>query len=331
MSRLAVVTGGTGFVGQHLIAQLRDLGWRVVALHRPGGNADHLVALGAEPREAVLHDADSVSAAMPEGPDAVFHVAGNTSMWKRGNEEQYRDNVLGTRSMVAAALARKAGRFIHTSSISAWGIQSCPIDEQTPSNAEHDWINYNRTKFLAEREVRRGIASGLDAVILNPCGIIGAGDRHNWAQMIMLIDQGKLPGVPPGAGSFCHVNEVARAHINAWEKGRSGANYILAGVEASFLELARTIGYLLGRRAPRRPIPKLLIRLAGHVYPLFSIFTGKEPSLTPEKVALVTNRVVADGSRAVTELGFNDQVPLEQMLRECIDWMRQEGMLSTPA
>ena len=66
MSRLAVVTGGTGFVGQHLIAQLRDLGWRVVALHRPGGNADHLVALGAEPREAVLHDADSVSAAMPD-------------------------------------------------------------------------------------------------------------------------------------------------------------------------------------------------------------------------------------------------------------------------
>ena len=329
MGQTAVVTGGTGFVGQHLISQLRDRGWQVIALHRPGSDTGVLESLGAEPRQAVLHDADNVAAVMPGQPDAIFHVAGNTSMWKRANEEQYRDNVLGTRSMVSSALACQARRFIHTSSISAWGIQSQPIDEDTPSAAEHDWINYNRTKFLAEREVRQGIASGLDAVILNPCGIIGAGDRHNWAQMIMLIDQGKLPGVPPGAGSFCHVDEVARAHISAFEKGRSGANYILAGGEASFLELARTIGHLLGRRAPRRPIPKAVIRLAGHIYPLFSIFTGQEPSLTPEKVALVTNRVVADGSRAVRELGFNDQVPLEQMLRECIDWMRKENMLSS--
>lgn len=328
MTRVAVVTGGTGFVGQHLVRQLLDSDWQVVALHRPGGNAGALSEMGARPVEAVLSDPLSVRQAIPEGAQAVFHVAGNTSMWKRGNAQQYEDNVLGTRAMVSAALEKQVERFIHTSSISAWGIQQQPINEDTPSNAEHDWINYNRTKFLAEKEVRLGLASGLNAVILNPCGIIGAGDRHNWAQMIMLIDQGKLPGVPPGAGSFCHVDEVARAHISAWHSGRRGANYILAGVEASFLELARTIGFLLGRRAPRKPIPAPLIRLAGHIYPLFSLFSGQEPSLTPEKVALVTNRVVADGSRAVAELGFNNRVPLEQMLKECITWMRQEGMLS---
>lgn len=328
MTATAVVTGGSGFVGGHLVRLLRDHGWHVVALHRPGSDTAALKALGAEPREALLHEPDTVIRAMPEAPEAVFHVAGNTAMWRRRSREQYRDNVLGTRGMVAAALERKAGRFIHTSSISAWGNQSGRIDEDTPSSAGRDWISYNRTKYLAEQEVRKGLEQGLDAVILNPCGIIGAGDRHNWSQMIMLIQQGKLPGVPPGSGNFCHVIEVARAHISALEKGRTGANYILAGVEASFLELAQTIGRLLDRPAPRRPLPAPLIRLAGRVYPLFSLFSDREPSLTPEKVALVTHRVAADGSRAVRELGFDGDIPLEVMLSECIEWMHKEGLLN---
>ncbi|MDF1819922.1 MAG: SDR family oxidoreductase [Alcanivoracaceae bacterium] len=328
MAKTAFVTGGTGFLGGHIIRLLREDRWEVVALHRPSSDPAPLAAMGATPVAGVMHDADSVTAAMPEHPDAVFHVAGNTSMWKRMNREQTRDNVEGTRALVSAALARQASRFIHTSSISAWGIQKDPINEETPSNAANDWINYNRTKYLAEQEVRAGIKRGLDAVILNPCGIIGPGDRHNWAQMIMLIDQGKLPGVPPGSGNFCHVMEVAKAHLSALENGRTGANYILAGVEASFLELARTIGFLLGRKAPRRAIPKPVLLAAGRIYPLLALFSGKEPDLTPEKVALVTNRVAADGTRAVAELSFNAAVPLQQMLSECIDWMRQEGMLS---
>ena len=327
MTRTAFVTGGTGFLGGHIIRQLKAADWQVVALHRPETRPDTLLALGAEPVTGRLDDTASLIAAMPEMADAVFHTAANTSMWRRQNREQTRDNVQGTRHMVDAALRKNVGRFIHTSSISAWGIQAQRIDENTPSNAAADWINYNRTKYEAEQQVRAGIAQGLDAVILNPCGIIGAGDKHNWSQMIRLIDQGKLPGVPPGSGNFCDVREVAAAHLRAFEVGERGSNYILAGVEASFLELARTIAHLLGRRAPRHAIPKAVLRIAGHVYPLLSLTTGKEPDLTPEKVALVTNRVAADGSRAVRELGFNDQVPLEEMLGECIDWMRREGML----
>jgi dihydroflavonol-4-reductase len=329
MAGTAFVTGGTGFLGGHIVGQLKRAGWRVIALHRPETDPSPLRQLGAEPVPGRLDDAASLLAAMPEMADAVFHTAANTAMWRRQNGAQTRDNVVGTRNMVNAALSKNVRRFIHTSSISAWGIQSQRIDESTPSNAAHDWINYNRTKYLAEQEVRAAIEQGLDAVIMNPCGIIGAGDRHNWSQMISLIDQGKLPGVPPGSGNFCDVREVAGAHLSAWDRGERGANYILAGVEASFLELARTIAHLLDRRAPRHAIPKAVLRLAGHLYPLASLVTGKEPDLTPEKVALVTNRVAADGSRAVRELGFNDQVPLDIMLRECIDWMRREGLLAT--
>jgi dihydroflavonol-4-reductase len=327
MGKQAFITGGSGFLGGHIVRLLIEQGWTVTALHRPGGNREHLLNLGARPVAAQLHGARQLAAVRPAAPEAVFHVAGNTAMWRKLNAQQYRDNVLGTRAVVHAARQRGAHRLIHTSSISAYGIQQQPIDESTPSNAEHDWINYNRTKYLGEQEVRDGLRHGLDAVILNPCGIIGAGDTHNGSQLIALIDAGQLPGVPPGAGSFCHVTEVAKAHIAAVEKGRTGANYILSGVDASFLELARTISDLLHRKAPRRAVPKAVLRVAGRVYPLLSVFSGEEPRLTPEKVALVTNRVIANSERAQRELGFNAAVPLRTMLEECIQWMRAEGML----
>lgn len=329
MGRKAFVTGGSGFLGGHIIRQLVQQGWAVTALHRPGGNREQLVTLGARPVAAQLHEAGQLAEVMPEAPDAVFHVAGNTSMWRREAAQQFRDNVLGTRAVVSAALMRGARRLVHTSSISAYGIQQRPIDEQAPSTAADDWISYNRTKYLAECEVRQGLERGLKAVIMNPCGIIGAGDTHNWSQMIALIDAGKLPGVPPGSGSFCHVGEVARAHITAVDSGEVGANYILSGVDASFLELATTISELLGRKPPRRTVPRPVLRLAGRLYPLLAVLSNKEPRLTPEKVALITNRVVASSARAQRDLGFDAKVPLRTMLQECIDWMRAEGMLQS--
>lgn len=328
MSKKAFVTGGTGFLGGHLISQLLDQDWQVFALHRPGGDADGLKQRGAVPVEGTLHQLESMLQAMPAQCDAVFHLAGNTSMWHKHDEQQNRDNIGGTHCMVRAALEHDARRFIFTSSISAYGRHHSVINEDTPANTDSQ-INYARSKYFSELEVRRGIASGLDAVVLNPCGIIGAGDTHNWSQMIALIDQGKLPGVPPGGGNFCDVREVAKAHLSAFERGRCGQNYILAGVEASFLELARTISHLLGKRAPRHAMPSLAIKLAGRIYPLLSLFSGEEPSITPEKVEMMTNRVRADGSKAVCELGFDDQVPLQEMLQQCIDWMRDTGRLQS--
>lgn len=326
--RTAFVTGGTGFVGQHLIRQLVELGWQVVALHRVGSNAAALSAAGARPVEGILHERASLADVIPSGCDAVFHLAGNTTQWRREYHNQLRDNVLGTRAVVAAAIDRGVKRLVCTSSISAWGYPDVDlITEDTPRCIDRRTTHYGRTKYLAEQEVQAGVRQGLDAVILNPCAIVGAGDRHNWSQMISLINQGRLPGVPPGGSSFCHVQEVAAAHISAFEHGRRGANYILAGVDASFLELVRIIAHQLGHRAPARTVPTPALRLAAAIYPLGALFTGREPSLTRDKVIMVTRRVRASGVRAMEELGFNARIPLELMVGDCIAWMRAEGLL----
>ena len=152
---------------------------------------------------------------IPANTDVVLHVAGNTSHWKLGDALQTRVNVDGTRNMIDASLKKNVDRFIYTSSIAAYGFQSHRITERTPSTADNFWINYFRTKRLAELEVHKGIQQGLDAVIVNPSNIIGPYDFSGWSRFFHLINENRLPGVPPGSGSFCHSKEAAKAHIAA--------------------------------------------------------------------------------------------------------------------
>src|SRR5262249_17475935 len=160
-----------------------------------------------------------------------------------------------------AALERRAKKFVHTSTTGVYGFARPPFDETTPHEGRHSRMPYLHTKALAEDEVRRGIAAGLDAVILNPAHVIGPYDRHNWARVIQLAAIGALPRVPPGRGSFCHVGEVVRAHATAAERGRTGENYILAGADASYRDAVDVIADLVGRTVERRVVSAGLLRL----------------------------------------------------------------------
>ncbi len=322
----AFVTGATGFVGTNLVEQLLRGGWQVTALHRASSNVARLREQGVAIAQGDVTDAASVLAAMPDGVDAVFHVAASLSLWSRANEEQYRINVEGTRHMVDAALARRAKRFVHTSTIGAYGAHDEPITETTPSSAMTDSIGYMRTKFQAEQEVRRGIERGLPAVILNPANIIGPHDRKGFARIFSLILGGKLPGVPGGAGSFAHVVEVARAHLAAVERGRVGENYLLGGADATYLEMVQEMARLLGKRAPKRPVPAFVASAVGHLANFGSLFTGREPQITPEGIRLVSVRVISASDKAKRELGFVAR-PLREMIADSYSWLVSERLL----
>lgn len=323
----AFITGGTGFLGANLIEQLKADGWRVTAMHRPSSDIRRLEALGVELVVASLDDPDSLRAALPEKLDVVFHVAANTSMWRGGNAQQWRDNVEGSANIARVAREKQVGRLIVTSSISAYGYQRARIDESSPQLADDPRNGYLYTKKRAELAVREEIARGLDAVFLNPCAIVGKYDTSSWAQAFFMIDRDQLPAVPPGHGSFCHAGAVARAHIDAFHKGRCGENYILAGVDASFLEFFGRIAALLGKPVPKRTTPAMAIRAVGLVSDLWSRITGREPAVTPEKAALITRRVEASSAKAQRELGYRADVDLDTMLRECCDWLIEQKLL----
>lgn len=322
----AFVTGGTGFVGLNLIAELAARGWTVTALHRPTSDLTYLARFPVQRAIGSITDPAALAAAVPPEVDVVFHVAGNTNQWSRQNDAQTLDNVDGTENVVRAALQAGAKRLIHTSSISAYGDIGGRLEESTPSRAARSWINYQRTKWLGEEKVRAGIAQGLPAVIMNPGGILGPYDLHTWARLFVLIDKGGLPGIPPGVTSFAHVREVVKAHIAAVDHGRVGENYLLAGTDASYLDLFTAIGRVMGKPIPKRVLPAAFLRLYARVDTALAALKGNPPTLTPEMAASTTRRLSVPSIKAQRELGFRT-VPLETMVKDCYDWLVAEGKL----
>ncbi|MEM6531120.1 MAG: NAD-dependent epimerase/dehydratase family protein [Myxococcota bacterium] len=322
--RHAFVTGGTGFVGSNIIECLLADGWRVTALHRESSNTARLKAFDVETVSGVMYEPESMLRAMPEEVDAVFHVAGNTSIWRPEIPTQNRDNIDGTSALVNAAKARGARRFVFTSSWSTYGRTHDVVSEDTPQLGDQNHDNYSRSKLAGERIV---LNSGLDAVIMHPSHILGRFDSGNWSRLIKMVDDGTLPGIPPGAGSFCHGHEVAKAHIAAVDKAESGAHYLLGGVDTTFLDVLQRAAERLGRKIPSKPVHPTVFLAVAMFRTFLATFTRKAPTLTTDgaRMVLAHPRIVSD--RAVLELGYVS-ASLDVMLDDAIGWMRKEGLLN---
>lgn len=325
-TRTAFVTGASGFVGSNLCEELLAQGWRVIAMHRAGIGPGPLATLAVERMVGDVTDYRSLMAAMPRDVDAVFHVAGNTSLWSRHRAEQLKVNVKGTRNVVKAALENGARRLIHTSSLVAYGLHSGTVTEDTPSRGLGSPINYVRSKALAEREIRQGISKGLDAVILNPGHVIGRHDLRNWSRVFRMVESGLLPTVPGGGGSFCHVQSVVRAHVAAVDRGRAGANYVLGGADSSYVGLVQAVAKLRAKPPRRILMPMTALRWLSRFDELVSPILRREPDLTSDAIALLSTNIYCRNTRAVAELGYQPR-PLAEILDDCHRWLIETGRL----
>lgn len=323
----AVVTGATGFLGGHLVRLLCDRGYQVRALYRSESTLATLRGLPVETFRGDISDVPSLDAALTGKPELLFHVAASTASWKPKFAEQTRINVGGTRNVVQAALRAGVGRMVHTSSVAVYGLTDEVISETSPQLGRGSWINYSDTKARGEDEVRVGIKAGLDAVICNPTHIFGPGDTHNWARLILMVDQQKLPGVPPGSGAFVDVREAALAHIHAAERGVSGENYLLGGEETTFLDLVQRIGRQLGKPTPSKPIPAIALKAVAQAKDWLSRLTGREPDLTPESVAFVCHHMHCDIRKAKAQLDLK-VTPLDHLLADTVQWLREQKLVA---
>ena len=279
---------------------------------------------GIEPGRAA--DPASLKRSLPQAVDAVFHVAADTSVWSRNDRRQTRINVEGTQNILEAALAAKARRFLHTSTWNTYGLEQGALHEDLPQLGGDSWINYNRTKFLAEEAVRAAGARGLDAVILNPCHIMGRYDRHSWARIVIDLCNRWIPAAPPGAGCFCHGAAIARAQIAAAERGRSGRNYLLGGQHASLLEVFRIIGEVAGCRVPDRSVPAFAFKAVARINVALAAILGYEPEITPEGVEMVGLDARVVSTRAEEELGY-ENVPLRILIEDSHAWLQGQGLV----
>lgn len=326
MTKNAFVTGGTGFIGLNLIEQLVNDGWQVAALHRPTSDLSIIKRYPVSLVSGSVTDPDSLRELVPEGTDVVFHLAGDTNTWSKHNARQFDINVLGTRNMVEAAVAKGIPTFVHTSSVSAWGQISGHIDEMTPQTGGASWINYQRTKFLGELEALKGGDHGLNVVVLCPASVIGPYDRTSWGRVFLAIRDESVPITAPGAASYAHVRDVARAHITAAERGRPGERYILAGEPSSQAELVGEIARLL-KKTPPPVAPPIAWQILGRLMVLSARLTGRPPLVTPELAAMMSRENLTYSSeKAIRELDYKI-VPLTQAARDCYEWLVAENVI----
>lgn len=325
----AMLTGATGFLGRHLLDCLRQQGVEVAAVVRSRDAAVELGRQGVATTIGSIEDPGALREALSVPTDCIFHVAADTRQWQRHAEQQSRTNIDGTRNVIEAARAAGVRRLVHTSSVSAFGQQEEVLTESSPRLGQQSWINYERTKAIAEELVLEADAQGhIEAIVLNPAHILGPGDTHNWARMFLLIDQDKLPGVPPGSGAFADVREIARAQLAAWRLPAHGESFLLGGVQASFLDLVQTIARELDRKVPEKTLPAGFLRGYARVLDAISRVTGREPSLTPQAVSFTCHHLRVDSGKAMRELGYK-MTPLDVLVHDTCVWLREQGMLRT--
>lgn len=318
-----LLTGASGFVGGHLMRELLGHGHQVTALSR-SENADRIIqAGGARAVRGGLSDQAALNWAA-EGMDAVFHCAANTSTWSRDKAAQMDTNVGGTQRLLSAATRAGVPCFVHTSSVSAFShLIDEPLLETLTQRGGDSWVNYERSKFLGEQAVRQ---SGLPYLIFNPSHVLGPGDTQNWARLIMMVDQDRLPGVPPGSGAFADVREIAKAQVTAWQSGVRNEAFLLGGKHVSFLHLVQAIAVLCHRKPPVRVMPATLLKAVGHISQAASYITGRMPQITPASVAITCHRLQVDSTKAKMLLGYRE-TDLQRLLEDTLDWMRAEAMI----
>lgn len=322
----AFVTGATGFLGRHLIDVLLEAGWSITAMVRDPKAAAKILDERVTLVKGDLINPSDTRKAMPDTLDCVFHTAADTSTWSKEATRQQEVNIEGTRSVLHAILDKNVKRMVHVSTIAVFGEHHGPINEDTPRKGAESWVSYINTKSYAERKVKEAVDRGFDAVIVNPTHIIGRYDSHNWARLIQMMAEDKLPGTPPGGGNFANGRAVAEGILSAYNKGKTGHNYILGGPQASFEELLTIAAKKIGKSKPPKPTPGWALKLMASILALVSLFTGKRPMITKEEALFATETQDARSDKAVSELDYKI-VPLEQSIDESIAFLKENGLL----
>ena len=322
----ALVTGATGFLGMHLCAQLKQLGWQVYALCRSVEKAKELTN-GIQIVIGDILSPDAFSEKIPEDLDAIFHTAASTNTWHRNNVMQTTTNIDGTQNMLDLAIEKNVARFIHVSSVVVFGIHSQlkNITEDMPKSGENSFINYVRTKTTAEKIVLDN--KSLDTVVINPTHIVGPGDRHNWARLIKMIAENKLPSIPNGAGSFVDVRDVAAGIIAAFHHGKNSENYLLGGTDMDFKQFVHTVADKLKVKPTKMQLPNFLLKTLAHIKNTISRLTKKEPDITPESVAIISDLYACDAAKAREQLGYKTR-DFSSTLEETILFLKNNGIIN---
>jgi dihydroflavonol-4-reductase len=320
-----LVTGATGFIGGHVVAELLRRGHHVRALVRAATDPGDLPTLGAEVVRGDVLDRAAVQQAMT-GCDGLVHLAADFRLWVPDEQAMARTNVEGTHHVLEAARAAGVTRVVYTSTVAV--LDATP-DDPEPRLADARLMRgaYERTKWQAEHEARRLEREGLGLCIVYPTWPVGPGDHRPTPAGQLIVDfvRGRLPFYVELRLNAVPVEDVALGHALALEGGRPGAGYVLGGYNVTLGELLAKLARLTGRSAPRARVPVALVHLAALVDEgVVSRLTGHPPRVSRASAAMARRRLWVDSGKAVRELGW-PQTSLDAALERAVSWFGAHG------
>ncbi len=324
----ALVTGGTGFVGSHIVRALNEAGHTARVLHRQSSKLDALAGLTYESAIGDILDELALAAAC-EGCDWVFHVAAVADYWRADKSKMFEANIEGTRRVLAAARNAGVKRVVFTSSAAAVGLRSDGQHsrENVPFNLSPDHFPYGYTKVLAEEVVREAVAAGQDVVTVNPVVIMGPGDLNmiSGTYILQIKQLSWLVPVPSGGIAVTDVRDVARMHLAAAERGRTGERYILNTANYSQREWMGMIADVVGVPRPFFTVPDFILPIAATIIDWLR-GQGMNTPIDADQTRLGSRDIHFDGSKAWEELG-EPLVDMRQSLIDTYRWYQENGYL----
>jgi dihydroflavonol-4-reductase len=258
----------------------------------------------------------------------LFHVAADYRLGAPKPDELYRNNVDGTRNILAAAREAGVRRSVYTSSVATIGIppDGAPGDEATPVALEAMIGHYKRSKFLAEQAAMAEAQAGLSVIIVNPSTPVGPGDVKPTptGQVVLDAALGRMPAYVDTGLNIVHVDDVAHGHLLAFHRGVSGERYILGGEDMSLRQILEEIARIVGRKPPRIRLPYAAVLPIAYLAEGFARVSGKSGRITLEGVRMSRKRMFFSSAKAVRELGYAWRPPLDAFA-DAVSWFRQHG------
>jgi dihydroflavonol-4-reductase len=324
------VTGADGMLGSSICRELLKQGYQVKAMCLPDRKTNTLSNL---PIEIVYGGIDKKDFLVKEmkGCQYVIHVAALVKIWPRRLSCINEVNLMGTQHVMEAVSELNMKRMIHIGSANsfAFGTREEPGDESGSFNGWKYGMDYIDSKYKAQQMLLREFnKNGFPVIIINPTYMIGPFDSGpSSGQMLIALCKGALKFYCKGGKNFVCSIDVAKAAVNALTKGVTGECYIAGNQNMEFKEFFHKASKIINKEFKMRPAPYPIVLLAGFVYSLLALLTGKPPKISYSMAKMAKENQFFSAKKAVRVLEM-PQTPIEEGIIQCIEWFKQNKYLS---
>ena len=323
-----LITGANGFIGSAVMRCLLEADHDIRVMVRRGSERRNLEGLSVEIIEGDLQDKTSLEQAV-RGCNAVFHVAADYRLWIPDPDNMYQTNVTGTRDLMLASAEAGVEKIVYTSSVAVLGLNEdgSPANEESPVAVEDMIGHYKRSKYQAEKEVIKLIDEhDLPAIIVNPSTPLGPRDVRPTPTGSLVVEtlNDRMPAYVDTGLNIAHVDDVAKGHCLAFEKGQIGERYILGGENLSLQAILVIICELSNKKPPSIKLPHNLVLPIAWCMERWAAISKKEPRATVDEIRMSKKRMYFSSDKAIKELGYQFR-PAKEAINDAIEWFIKNG------